>query len=187
MIEDDFKKQIKHSKRRTESISENSNKEAIKLDDNDGLAKFLDFPSSMLSKVDYFVKKEHQIQLIELTDLEEKVKDCFNTLNNLLKIAEEKKGEPLTTAEERAIKKEVCMCEFKLKWYGSIAVVERLYRKNNITNINPQYQLLIVCKNQTDIRMLEVLKRRLVGMMGVVDICRTKDIILITEPCDGIS
>ncbi len=68
--------------------------------------------------------------------------------------------------------------EFCKKWSGSIAVIERLYRKTNeLSDIDPNYKLLIVCKDHTEVRMLDALKdqllRQLSGMMGNVVICTT--------------
>ena len=65
--------------------------------------------------------------------------------------------------------------EFHKKWSGSIAVIERLYRKTGeLGDADPSYKLLIVCKDHTDVRMLDALKTQLLGMMSSVVICTTK-------------
>jgi len=66
--------------------------------------------------------------------------------------------------------------EFKRKWCGSIAVIERLYRKNEVHESDPEYQLLIVCKNITDTRMLDQLCKSLDGMMKKVLVCNTENL-----------
>ena len=178
MIEDEFIKEIEHSVC-IEGEIENSTCCAFKIDDVDGLATHLGFYSNIISKVDYFSKKENEIQLIELTDLKNSIQKCGYNLAEELDKAEKKKGKRLTTREERPIRKRVWLSvtgEFKQKWNGSIAIIERLYRKNKIYNDNPKYQLLIVCKNNTDIKMLDILKSRLQGMIKTVNICDTKNI-----------
>lgn len=65
-----------------------------------------------------------------------------------------------------------------LLWMGSIAVIERLYRKNNLAG-DPVYKILIVCKNKTDIRMLDLLKTSLSGMIqgrDTVEVCKTENV-----------
>ena len=155
-------------------IIEYSNSKAFKIDDEDGIAKAIGFHSGILNKVDYFVANNNDIQLIELSDLKESIQKCLDDID--------KKLLPLngniTTKEKSKIRKEgwkEIKTEFCKKWSGSIAVIERLYRKTNeLGDADPNYKLLIVCKNHTDIRMLDALKRQLSGMMGNVIVCKTE-------------
>lgn len=166
-----------------EGASEKSDYQAIKIDDTDGLAIFLGFHDAMLPKVDYYSYLEHQIQLIELTDLEDSIAQCQLTMNEEKERAKKEKGENLNRKEHKTIEKKVWMSvifEFKGKWCGSIAVIERLYRKNEVHESDPEYQLLIVCKNITDSRMLDELDNTLCkyldGMMKKVLVCNTENL-----------
>ncbi len=175
MIEDDFMQIIEHAKDRSKHI-ERSTCYAFKIDDKDGLAQALGFSNTMLSKVDYFVKNDDAIQLIELSDLEDQIQKC--RFNEIQQLATENTNK-LTAKEKRFIRKTAwspMTNEFKRKWGGSIAIIERLYRKNRLCESDPNYQLLIVCKNQTDVIMLDALKVQLEGMMRIVQVCRTKDL-----------
>jgi hypothetical protein len=146
MIEDDFSVLLQHSIC-SEGNIEISECFAYKLDDVDGLSNHLGFSNNTLSKVDYFSKCNNCIQLIELSDLEDSIDRCTSDLDSEIKIAENVKGERLTTREIKPIRKKSwspVINEFKNKWYGSIAIIERLYRKNKIYDDDPSYQLLIV-------------------------------------------
>lgn len=171
MIEDNFQSDIQHARCRN-GLIESSSCCAFKIDDDDGLAAHLDFNNSSLSKVDYFHKNNDQILLIELSDLDNQLSDIQSVLIEAHRNS--------TTAKEKkeATKKawSPLTFEFQKKWCGSIAVIERLYRKNELISSNPDYQLLIVCKNGTDIRLLDGLCSRLEGMIKSVKICKTEDI-----------
>jgi hypothetical protein len=159
---------------------ERSNSRAFKIDDEDGIAKAIGFHAGIVNKVDYFVTNEKDVQLIELSDLKQDIQTCHVYIENELQQLRVIRGNDITKREEcRIIKagwKEIKI-EFCKKWSGSIAVIERLYRKTNeLGNSDPNYKLLIVCKNHTDIRMLDALKRQLSGMMGNVVICKTESL-----------
>lgn len=178
VIEADFVKVIEHS-RGIEGEVERSECLAYKIDDADGLSKHLGFANSLLSKVDYFCAKENTIQFIELTDLENDICNIKCNIQKKIEFEEQQKGNKLTTKEKGAIRKKAWSLvtnEIKRKWSGSIAIIERLYRKNKIYSDDPDYQMLIVCKNKTDIIMLDVLQRRLQGMMGTIVFCKTRNI-----------
>lgn len=171
MIEEAFNCQIQHAPCRNNLI-ECSNCEAFKIDDSDGLAASLGFSNAALSKVDYFHKNADQIVLIEVTDLD----DQLRNLQPLIEKASKVTG---TSKLKKDAMKNAWLpltSEFKQKWGGSIAVIERLYRKNGLLVADPDYQLLIVCKNGTDTRMLEALCSRLEGMVGNVKICDTNSV-----------
>lgn len=181
---DDFISEIKHAKCQNDQV-ESSSEVAILLDDEDGLSIALEFSNSMVCKVDYFLRdSNHNIQLIELTDLEDiinKNKILIDSKIDALKTKLQKEGskKKITSSERKEIRRNVwapVVEEFKRKWAGSIAVVERLYRKENIIDENPKYMLLIVCKDKTESRILDVLKQRLVGMISDIKVCNTKDL-----------
>ncbi|SJM96389.1 hypothetical protein [Crenothrix polyspora] len=156
---------------------EKSELKAFKIDDDDGIAKAIGFHTGMLNKVDYFLAKDNAVQLIELTDLEESHQSCYAYIEKELTALKVEKS-TISKREESNIVKEAwkdTKVEFIKKWSGSIAVIERLYRKTNeLGEADPNYKLLIVCKNHTDIEMLDALKRQLSGMMGDVQICKTE-------------
>jgi len=170
-----FEQNIEHAIRN--GSKESTGCRAIKIDNADGLANHLGFNSSMLSLVDFYCYSNHLIQLIELTDLEDSIIECNLKYQEEVRIAEDNNNERLTSAQTKKIRKQVwksVLLEFKSKWCGSIAVIERLYRKNEIYENNPDYKLLIICKNNTDILMLDILKTQLSGMMGSVNICNSE-------------
>ena len=158
---------------------ESSASKAFKIDDNDGIAQAIGFHAGMVNKVDYFVANNNDIQLIELSDLEESIQNCHVYIERELKQLREFKGGDITIRDESKIIKAAwkdIKVEFCKKWSGSIAVIERLYRKTSELgdDADPSYKLLIVCKDHTDIKMLDALKGQLLGMMGNVEVCKTK-------------
>ena len=161
---------------------ESSTLKAFKIDDDDGIAKALGFHPGMINKVDYFVTNDTAVKLIELSDLKECMKSCDAYIDTELRRLQTDTGRAITQREEREVIKAAwkdIKVEFCKKWSGSIAVIERLYRKTNeLGDADPSYKLLIVCKDHTDTRMLDTLKdqlsRQLSGMMGHVVVCTTK-------------
>ena len=158
--------------------TESSTSKAFKIDDNDGIAQAVGFHAGMVNKVDYFVANNNDVQLIELSDLEESIQNCHVYIEKELKQLRELKGDEITIRDESKIIKAAwkdIKVEFCKKWSGSIAVIERLYRKTSeLGDADPSYKLLIVCKDHTDIKMLDALKGQLSGMMGNVVVCKTK-------------
>ncbi len=153
-----------------DGIIEMSSAQAYKLDSSEGIGCHLLFSNSLLSKVDYFIEQNHVVKLIELSDLDDQIRACQAKYNH---------NPLLSTSENRKLRKKAWQPltdGFKKKWCGSIAVIERLYRKNNISDTDPQYRLIIVCRNHTDPRMLDTLDQQLRGMMGVVTVTNTKEI-----------
>ncbi|NQZ06343.1 MAG: hypothetical protein HRT35_04195 [Algicola sp.] len=129
----EFTFQLSHAKDKEDTV-ESADVQAIKIDDADGLAASLGFGESMLSKVDYCACVDNKVQLIELTDLEESIKSCRDVRNELTAQAKAQKIK-LTAKDHKRIRKQawhVITDEFKCKWNGSIAVVERLYRRSEI-------------------------------------------------------
>ena len=167
---DNFIKTIEHSKR-----IETSDLNAFKIDDSDGIAEFIGFSPNMIKKVDYFLENNHTVQLIELSDL----RNQFNQCDIEIRVEIEKiqtsshkatyKTKMMNEAKRKAW--QILTDEFFKKWSGSIAVIERLYRKTNQSpDIDPNYCLLIVCVNDTDIQIIQRLNDEfaniLNGMMG---------------------
>ena len=178
MFEDDYLQLIQHAKGEDkENEKPDESLMAFKLDDSDGIAKAVGFHAAMLSKVDYFLSNNHVIQLIELSDLAADIKQYNDNIEKILNHLKETQKKQIDKSQEKDIVKEAwkdSKTEFMKKWLGSIAVVERLYRKNNESaDTDPSYELLIVCKNHTDVKMLDGLKNQLIGMIAKVKICDT--------------
>ena len=176
----EYFKIIEHSKCCDGKI-EQSNLKAFKIDDADGIAENIGFKSNIISKVDYFLENSLDIQLIEMSDLRQNLKDSHSKIReDFANIAQEDIKEKYKREKRNEVKKDVwkrLKDEFCKKWNGSIAVIERLYRKTNKLDENPKYRLLIICKDGTDIRMLDGLTNQLNGMMGEeskVQICTTE-------------
>lgn len=152
---------------------------AFKLDDHDGIAVELGFHSAMICKADYFTITDQTVRIIELSDLEESAQKSHQILQSLkVKKCLELGVSELTSKQLRPLRKaawaEVTR-EFKSKWCGSIAAIERLLRKNNET-YDPTYRLVVVCKNSTEVNILDDLKTLLQGMMGPVKVCNTDNV-----------
>jgi hypothetical protein len=158
-------------------IIEASTVTAYKIDDSDGIAQAIGFHSGMINKVDYFSEHQSMVLLIELSDLDESITKCLTSIQKSIHEWKLLNGK-ITKKEENEIRKEAwkdIKVEFCKKWSGSIAVIERLYRKTNEPNHNdPKYKLLVVCKNKTEVQMFESLKIQLNGMMGTVEVCNTQ-------------
>ena len=77
-------------------------------------------------------------------------------LNKIVINSKIKKNYPYLKAEE--------ISEFKNKWFGSIAIIERYCRKINFSN-DLSYSFLIVLKNSQDPYELEIISRKLKGMV----------------------
>lgn len=152
---------------------------AFKIDDADGIACKLGFHAAMISKVDYFRIKGERIQLIELSDMDTCATSCLE--NKKIAVAREAahQGIPESQLPRRIIARlrreawSSVVNEFNRKWSGSIAVIERLYRKNGILDDNPEYKMLVICKDSTDTRVLDDLLTLLTGMMGDVKACNS--------------
>ena len=127
---------------------------ALKIDDGDGIAAALNFRPSMLSKVDYCLLDHEQVELIELTDLSTTVERWQSHLSEWSK---------LSRKEKREIRRKIwgeASHELRLKWQGSIAIVERLWRVQGFT-ADANYRMRLVCKNNVDARMLDEIETQL--------------------------
>lgn len=182
----DFIRNIEHKIRHGEK--ESSNFRAILIDD-DGLASHVNLSNGKVSLVDYVSYKDNQYQFIELTDLSDTPSKCMKVEELLVK-GLNKCSSRLNRKEKNLVRKtswNPVYNEFKTKWSGSIAVVERSL-KHLGHKTDPDYSLLIVLKNDTDKRMVDSLKSNLcgalTGMMGKVELittCELKDHIINKE------
>lgn len=174
----EYLKIIEHDK----GTEKSDNLVAFKIDDPDGIAENIGFKTNTISKVDYFLEHDFNILLIELSDLKQVLHDCKNKIaDEFEKIDQEDIKPKYKREKQKAVIKmawKPLKDEFCKKWNGSIAVIERLYRKTNIPADNdPKYRLLIVCKNETDIRIIDTLLNQLNGMMGEendIQVCNTE-------------
>lgn len=177
---DVFIDNIKHSKD-INGYVESSSKTAIQLDGKGGVAQQLNFREGCLKKVDYLKIKEDKVFLIELTNLQEDIKECIECDEELSNSSDirnyvkklDKKG---LHKVQKKLWMEVTE-EFKGKWMGSIAFYERILRrmqKIDSAYIDPNYHLVIVLKNDTDPKdrdLLEItLRNNLSGMISNIDV-----------------
>lgn len=174
-----FEKSLCHAIDRNDQV-ECSQATGYQLDDADGLAVYLGFHHAMVSKVDYFNRQQTKVILIEMTDLATVAEAYHNKYQQLrTELLQQQNKSRLSGKEKKEIRRKAWQPvtnEFKLKWAGSIAVIERLLRKNGEYDVAPNYSLMIVCKNDTDITMLDSLSAQLSGMMGVVKIYTTETV-----------
>ena len=153
-----------------------------KIDESSGLRNYLGFKEGQMSQADYFLidKIANKVQIIELTDLTKDIRECIsaesilsedNTSFAQILSASPKKASKIL---QRRIWAEV-IAEFKNKWMGSIAVLERYCRKDGHSG-DFDYQMLIVLKANTDPKEIEILRNKLVGMIGRVPVCNTDNV-----------
>ncbi|MGP5543395.1 hypothetical protein ACTXMH_12750, partial [Psychrobacter celer] len=153
-----------------------------KIDESNGLRAYLGFKEGQMSQADYFLinKKASKVQIIELTDLTDDIRDCIIAESILSEDSASfaqilsKSPKKASKIIQRRIWAEV-IAEFKNKWMGSIAILERYCRKDG-HNGDLDYQMLIVLKSNTDPKEIEILRNKLVGMIGRVPVCNTDSI-----------
>ncbi|SNT71027.1 hypothetical protein [Psychrobacter sp. LV10R520-6] len=156
-----------------------------KIDEGNGLRAHLSFNEGQMSQADYFLidKDSNKVQIIELTDLTEDIRDCI-IAESILSEDNASFAKILETSPKKArkiIQRRIwaeVIAEFKNKWMGSIAILERYCRKDNYTN-DLNYQMLIILKSNTDPKEIEVLRNKLIGMIGRVPICNTDNVELL--------
>lgn len=171
-----FKQLMQHSD------GECCNSYGYKIDESNGLRACLGFKEGQISQADYFLidRVSNKVQIIELTDLTEDIRDCIIAESILSEddasFAQILSRSPRKASQivQRRIWAEV-IAEFKNKWMGSIAVLERYCRKEGY-NDHLDYQMLIVLKSNTDPKEIEVLRNKLIGMIGKVPVCNTDNI-----------
>lgn len=171
-----FKKLIEHKKCK-EGIIESSKTFAYVIDGENGISSELGFVPNMISQSDYFLIDNNKLLFIELTDVKDAIKECiFN--EQFLRLESATFAELMRKKPEKAISiingkiwSEV-LAEFKNKWMGSIAVLERYCRKIDYP-YNFEYGMMIIIKNNTDPMQLDALKMRLKGMINDLELCTT--------------
>ena len=176
-----FIRQIRHQVGRDGHI-EDCACYAYQLDDDDGIAMALGFKTNQLKKPDYFligVKDAALYQLIELTDLREDLEGVGKRLKECPVVVTQPDGDRLTAKEIQKrqnpawLKPQAELCN---KWSGGIAIIERLLRKQNQQELDPRYEMWVVCRDGTDVLMLDRLKRKLEGMMRPVNVITTDQV-----------
>ncbi len=177
----DFKEKMQHKG------GECCDFEAYKVDSADdthsmikGLSSSLGFKNGQVSQVDYFLPHENKIYLIELSDLKDDIKSSQRMSlisdNPMESFAEVLVKSPKTA--KKIITGKIwadVVAEFQKKWLGSIAIIERYYRKQGDTK-DLNYQFIIIIKNSQDIDELNILKNRLEGMTGEVFVLKTQQV-----------
>lgn len=158
-------------------IIESSEIQAIKLDEEDGLSQTLGFMNGTISVSDYLIENTPNYIIIEASDLEDSIVGAHRTLGELLKIKGAVDLNSLRSTDRRSIRKKMWSPlteEFKRKWCGSIAVVERKLRLSNQNSVTPLYSYIILCKNKTDPRLLDELVTQLRGMIRNIKVSTTE-------------
>lgn len=176
---DSFRQLIKHDDGR-DKAGESSSFFAYKIDENNGLCTHLGFKQNQISKADYFLidKTNNVAQIIELSDLSNTIQECKSAQ---LVFEEDGKGaesfvgilNKSKAGAKKVIDKRIwseLTAEFKNKWMGSIAILERYCRKDEHFE-DLEYKMLIVLTSKTDLKELQIVCDNLRGMLGKVPVC----------------
>lgn len=167
-----FRELIAH-KKCMRGLVEDSEYFAYRMDGPDGIGCSLGFGQNELSSADYLISCDEflKIQLIELSDMNDAIEKCRKNHIALANRAQSSK-------EKREVTKRAWLpvtSEIANKWSGSIAIVERWYRKKTLGPVvDPVYLFLLVCKNGTDPIALDILKERLRGKIVNIEVCETQ-------------
>ena len=170
----DFLRRVEH-KVDAHGVIEASDIKAFQIDGTDGLFLHLEFRDGELCLSDYFIEKGEDVQIIEVSDLDNQLAEYVALVEKLREDVLNTKGK-ISLSDEKTIRRTAwapLTNEFKRKWCGSIAVLERYYRKSSVIQHNPKYRLAIICKEKTDPRMLDELKIMMKGMIPRLDISTT--------------
>lgn len=173
---DGFYGEICHAKSRDQQI-ETSGVNAIKLDEKDGISTALGFTNNMINKADYLYIKDNHMIIIEASDLRNQSEEFYKLKKDtiLKKEMELKPGEKLSKKIKNEIEKGCfypIRAELSQKWSGSIATIERLCRINNI-DINPNYSYIVVCKDETDVRIMDLISHKMQGSIKNIKVITT--------------
>lgn len=155
---------------------------AYKMDEADGIGTALGVKVNEASQADYFLISELKkiVQIIEFTDLTETIKECREAE---VIIGEEKVSlAELLNKNKEAAKKIVMkklwddvVNEFQKKWLGSRFVMEKYSRKIGLKD-DFKCRFLIVLRDGTDMKELQIVCDRLRGMMGEVPVCNSNNV-----------
>ncbi|WP_318508236.1 hypothetical protein [Photobacterium leiognathi] len=175
---EDFMGEISHAPDNA-GVSETTGVQAIKLDEQDGVSVALGFTNNMLNKADYIYLEDNKFIIIEASDLRNQSEFYFSSLKEKTeKLIEENDGKKLPRKISKNIEKECfypIRAELSQKWSGSIATIERLCRRNRL-DIEPNYTYLVICKNDTEERIMDLIKQKMQGTIKNIDIIKTDDI-----------
>lgn len=171
-----------HHKRGRNTDIEFCNFYAYKMDEADGIGAALGVKVNEASQADYVLISELKkiVQIIEFTDLTETIKECREAE---IIVGEEKESlAELFNKNKEAAKKIVMkklwddvVNEFQKKWLGSRFVMEKYSRKIGLED-DFKCRFLIVLRDGTDMKELQIVCDRLRGMMGEVPVCNSNNI-----------
>ncbi len=163
---------------------------------DNGLSEKLGFANGQLSQADYFLVDNNTVQIIELTRLADEVKESM-TLESFLTQQIEQFSLTVQENNRQQFKKKTksfigqkvwaeVIAEFKNKWIGSIAILERYCRRIQQQQDFDYAKFLIILTNDTESNILDSLTLKLKSLEGMnmqVKVCRTCDIdkLLITN------
>ncbi|ERB66334.1 hypothetical protein G3U99_23190 [Vibrio coralliilyticus OCN008] len=179
-----FEGVIEHKKSKGEEVAEASDVTVIKLDEADGIGVALGFTNNSLSKADYLHVDGREFIVIEASDLRDQLADCIREINvreqeALIALQQEKpKIKKLPVKLKKPIENScyyALKAEMMQKWCGSIAISERLCRSNGIKE-HPNYSYMIVCKNGTDVQVLDRFKQKMEGTIKNISVVTTDTI-----------
>ncbi|MEH0052663.1 hypothetical protein [Vibrio alginolyticus] len=181
---DNFKTNIEHQIGNGEEKAESSKVIAIKLDEEDGIGVALGFTNNSLSKADYLHIDDREFVVIEASDLRDQLSECVKKIQIKEKEALAKFQQDNPSAKKLPVKirkpiENRCYYSLKAemmqKWCGSIAISERLCRSNGIEE-HPNYSYMIVCKNETDVQVLDRFKQKMEGAIKNISVVTTDTI-----------
>ncbi len=175
---EDFMGEISHARGKDREF-EKAGFHAIKLDDNDGISVALGFTNNMLNKGDYLHIDDDKFIIIEASDLRDQ-SECYFSLvkEKTEKLKKEKDLKKLPKNLSKNIEKECfspIRAELSQKWSGSIATIERLCRRNRL-DIEPDYTYLVICKNDTEARIMDLIKHKMQGTIKNINVIKTDDV-----------
>ncbi|MHA6606149.1 hypothetical protein [Photobacterium damselae] len=152
---------------------------AIKLDEHDGISVALGFTNNMLNKADYIHLEDNTFIIIEASDLRDQSDSYFSLLKEKTdKLKQEQNIRKLPVKITKNIEKECfypIRAELSQKWSGSIATIERLCRRNRL-DIEPNYTYLVICKNDTEERIMDLIKQKMQGTIKNINVIKTDDV-----------
>ncbi len=167
--------------------SETSQSFAYEIDN--GLSEKLGFANGQLSQADYFLVDNNKVQIIELTRLADEVKESM-TLESFLTQQIEQLSLTVQESSRQQFKKKTksfigqkiwaeVIAEFKNKWTGSIAILERYCRRIQQQEDFDYSEFLIILANNTESNILDSLTLKLKSLEGMnmqIKVCRTRDV-----------
>lgn len=177
----DFSEHMHHKRGKNTDI-EFCNFFAYKMDESDGIGTALGVKVNEASQADYFLISELKkiVQIIEFTDLTETIKECREAE---IIVDEEKKSLAELFNKNKEVAKKIVMKrlwddvvnEFQKKWLGSRIVMEKYSRKMGFED-DFKCRFLIVLRDGTDMKELQIVCDRLRGMIGEVPVCNTNNV-----------